>query len=366
MRDKDFFLSAQILDQLHQPVLFAEGDAFCHCNQAAQGLLALETTNVEDVLSDGQSESYHAMTEGESLLLPVEINGALWEATITKSSNFATFVLGEQPRDHQLSLDVLPSIAYAIRDPLTQIFEAMDTLVPMLEEEENNVYQGLTAQVNQGMYRLLRISANMFDYPLFLESSRHLAIEKIDIPEFFGNHFRELKSLCAACKVTLEPSLKAKNLVGYFDQQQIFRLMLNLISNAVSASPEGGIIRLDVTAKSQMLQIRVEDKGAGIPPEILSSLFSQFDNGNLHVKKSSAAGFGLPIARQIAMSHGGNLMVNSAPDSGTLVIATAKIAPSDETVNAPTNQIDYTAGRNICALELAELLPVSEFDSRLI
>ncbi|MFI3313506.1 MAG: sensor histidine kinase [Eubacteriales bacterium] len=361
--EDNFFLDKQILDQLRQPVLFAQGDVFVHGNQAAAAILQLESHQLDDHLSDDEMEAYRALEEGSQLVVNLEVSGQFCQTTISKSGAYASFILQDSPSELDISLDVLPSLAYAVRAPLTQIFEAMDELFPLLEDYENQVYNNLTAHANQAMYRLLRITANMFDYPMFIQSTRPLYIEKVNIKSYFDEHIKELESMAIACNMTLQTEVNFKNLVGYFDKQQIFRMILNLFSNAVSASHPGAIIRLQLTTKGKILQVRVEDKGAGIPPHVLASLFNQFDAGNLHEKRGSAAGFGLPLARQIALSHGGNLMLNSAPNQGTVAIATAKISQENTSLSTPAAQLDYTSGHNICTLEMSELLPVKDFYS---
>ncbi len=366
MVEHQFHLTQQMLNQLRQPVLFAQEEHFTHCNQAASPILQLGSQNVPDYLSEAETEAYLAMEVGESLTVSLQVCEEFCQATITKTPAYAVFILQDKPNDDHLSLDMLPSLAYAIRDPLSQIFSAMDALIPILEEEENPTIQSITSQANRGLYRLLRLSANMFDYPLYINDERTLNIEKIDITEYFQRRFMELESMASNCDITLNTQLDAKNLIGYFDGQQIYRMILNMVSNAITATSAKDTIDLRVTTKGQMLQIRVADKGQGIPPEILSTMFNRFESGNVHVKNNSAAGFGLPMARQIAMAHGGNLIINTALNKGTMVIATAKINQKQLDLSSPTAKVDYTGGLNICQIELSEVLPNSDFDSRSI
>ncbi len=366
MFESDFAQTETLLNQVHQPILQLKDTTIVFKNKAAQEIFGLTSGQLADYMPAHDLAAYQAMSPGQQASISLEIEGEIWDGAVTRNQEDAILFLSQKDREKDLLLQLLPSLGGAIRNPVSQIFNALDDLLPLLEEQENPTYQALTSQVNQGMYRLLRLSANMFDYALYVGGNRPINIEKIDMITYFESKFIELESLCTACGITLHTNLTAKNLIGYFDGQQIYRLILNLISNGVAASKQGGFIKLDVTARGQMLKIQVEDKGVGMTPAVLGRLFHQFENGELHKKTGSSAGFGLPMAREIAMAHGGTIMVNSAPNQGTVVVATARIAKELDGVNTEKTTMDYTGGLNICALEMAEVLPNSEFDSRSI
>ncbi len=261
-------------------------------------------------------------------------------------------------------MGVLPSVAAAIRKPLVDVFEAMDQLIPVLEEMENESYQAMSAQLRRAIYRIFRLSTNMMDYPMYVHKKRPLYFEKVKLDDYFAEKFDEIESLCEGCNIHLKTELLLRQYNGYLDQQQAYRLLLNLVSNAIAATTPGGTVTLKVEARGQLLKLKMEDCGTGMESQILSTMFKRFEHGALHQKGGVSAGFGLPLAREIAIAHGGTLMVNTAPGQGTTVVATLKLDRGGDDVCAKQTKVDYVGGHIIWAVEMAELLPDGDYDSR--
>ena len=114
-------------------------------------------------------------------------------------------------------------------------------------------------------------------------------------------------------RITLEKSLgKALPLV-LLDQEQIKRVFINIILNALQAMQPGGVLRLR-TARSPggRVMVRIMDTGTGIPPAILKRIFDPF-----FTTKSQGAGLGLSISRTILEKHHATITCDSQERKGT-------------------------------------------------
>ncbi len=101
------------------------------------------------------------------------------------------------------------------------------------------------------------------------------------------------------------------------DRHQLQQVLLNLLTNALHAMPEGGRVRVRTEVLSgapKQVQITVEDTGVGIPPEYLPRIFDFFFTTRAD---RGGTGLGLAIARQIVEAHEGTIEVESAPGRGT-------------------------------------------------
>ena len=87
---------------------------------------------------------------------------------------------------------------------------------------------------------------------------------------------------------------------------------MNLVTNAIDAMPEGGLLKIAAKTQDGDVTIRVEDNGKGIPPENLGKIFEPF-----YTTKNQGLGLGLSIARAIMERHGGRIDAHSEPGSGT-------------------------------------------------
>ena len=109
------------------------------------------------------------------------------------------------------------------------------------------------------------------------------------------------------------------------DEVLIQRLLTNLLSNAIDATPTGGSIRIEVTPlprterHREWYRIRVQDAGSGISPENLKRVFMPYFSTKNTGDKRRGFGLGLAIARKIVHLHGGNMGITSTPAKGTTV-----------------------------------------------
>jgi signal transduction histidine kinase len=87
--------------------------------------------------------------------------------------------------------------------------------------------------------------------------------------------------------------------------------VLNLLLNAIEASPSGARVTLSLTATRDVVELAVADQGAGIPAERLDAIFQPF-----FTTKESGTGLGLAIAANIIEQHGGLLTSAHNPDKG--------------------------------------------------
>jgi signal transduction histidine kinase len=101
------------------------------------------------------------------------------------------------------------------------------------------------------------------------------------------------------------------------------QILLNLISNAIKFTPNGGEIRVDCVdcsddGRGARVQIDVRDTGPGIPADKLERIFEPFVQlDSKHTRAHEGAGLGLAISRDLARAMGGDLTVRSGLGVGT-------------------------------------------------
>lgn len=102
-------------------------------------------------------------------------------------------------------------------------------------------------------------------------------------------------------QLVCEPSYRGACLVR---SGQIYRVLENLLQNAIEAQPEGGVILIETLAgEGGTVEIRVADSGPGVPPEIAGSLFQPFATYG----KAGGTGLGLAVVKKIVEEHGGRV-----------------------------------------------------------
>ena len=113
-------------------------------------------------------------------------------------------------------------------------------------------------------------------------------------------------------EITLEPTQAC----AVFDPRWTEEAVYNLLDNAVKYTPEGGAVRVRVTAYPLFTAIHVSDTGAGIPEEEQAKVFQRFYRGEAH-REEEGVGIGLYLVRQIAQGQGVYVKVSARPGAGS-------------------------------------------------
>lgn len=209
---------------------------------------------------------------------------------------------------------ILRTVAHDLRNPLGGIASLTSAMV------EDNDY-------NDEQIELLRI----------IKETAFNSLELInELLEATGNGPAELKKLPVDINALLSNSVELlrfkaaeknqKIILNTLDspeqllisREKIWRVISNLISNAIKFSPVGAEICVNITDETHDVQITVNDRGIGIPDELKSKVFNMFtDAKRPGTLGETSFGLGLSICRQIIEKHQGKIWFASNPESGT-------------------------------------------------
>ncbi len=104
---------------------------------------------------------------------------------------------------------------------------------------------------------------------------------------------------------------------GFMGDEKLLRhIVINLLTNAIKYSPEGGTVQFDLSCADGQATIRISDQGLGIPEEDQKHLFEPFHRAK-NVRDISGTGLGLPIVKRAVDAHGGTITLDSREGKGT-------------------------------------------------
>ena len=111
------------------------------------------------------------------------------------------------------------------------------------------------------------------------------------------------------------------------DRDRLKQVILNLASNAIQYTPQGGDVYLSLAKIGEQARIIIRDTGPGIPAEDLPHIFDRFYRAEKSRTRSNTSGFGLglSIAHWIVEHHGGQIKVESKEGKGTTFVIWLKI-----------------------------------------
>ena len=101
------------------------------------------------------------------------------------------------------------------------------------------------------------------------------------------------------------------------DERKVKQVLLNLLSNALKFTPEGGAIDVLVSTTDKEVEVAVKDTGVGIAPDEQDSVFEEFRQVGSAAKKIEGTGLGLAISRKFVELHGGKIWVTSQLGTGS-------------------------------------------------
>ena len=212
---------------------------------------------------------------------------------------------------HRLAVlgELTAGLAHEIGNPLGAIKGAAEILAEGLEpsDKRRRFAQLLLKEID----RLDAVVRGYLGYTRKEGSSGATALGA-DLGTVLGEVAALLSPQCERGRLALEIQIDRGLPQLPCDPVRIKQVFLNLVLNAVQATPPGGNILISAKRNGESVACDVADTGCGMPPEVVERLFQPF-----FTTKSEGTGLGLRIARRIISGYGGTLEVESEPGKGT-------------------------------------------------
>jgi two-component system, NtrC family, sensor histidine kinase KinB len=227
-------------------------------------------------------------------------------------------------RFDELTSKMVATVAHEFRTPLTSLRMAIHLCVEEAAGPITAKQADLLHAAREDCERLQAIVDDLLDLAHLQSGKVELlrtptAIEPL-LRAAVENHAAAAKRQGVSLEAQIVPSLDEVNI----DPERINIVVSNLLSNAIRHTHEGGTIRLKATPFDESVRIEVIDTGEGIPYEHQPQVFERFFR--VPGVKSGAVGLGLSIAREIVLSHAGEIGVESQPGLGSRFWFTLPVA----------------------------------------
>ncbi|MGH2685665.1 MAG: ATP-binding response regulator [Actinomycetota bacterium] len=217
---------------------------------------------------------------------------------------------GPPPRATDGLDEILSFLSHELQNPVTVIQGLAATLRASMEVMDEQVVRTAVEAIERNARNLGELVRSLGEARA-LEGGRLTVTEvPIDLAAFVREAVRDLAVLVAGHPLDVDVGDEA---VVPLDPVLIRQVVTNLLSNAAKFSPPGSPIQVAVTASPTAVDVTVDDRGPGIPPDRESELFQMFSRLDSATK---GMGLGLFISRGIARAHGGELTHERRPEGG--------------------------------------------------
>jgi two-component system sensor histidine kinase ChvG len=207
-------------------------------------------------------------------------------------------------------------VAHELKNPLASLRSAVEGLSRVKDPAHQASLLGI---VRDDVLRLDRLISDISDASRLDAQLSRATFEPVDVNALIAALIaqRGERGFPRGIRVTFE-SNPADALIVLAEGARLERVFENLIENAISFSPDGGLIRIGAREDElEMLEAWVEDEGPGVPEEAREAIFRRFHS----IRPENEAfgqhsGLGLAIARTIVEAHQGNITVEARMDRG--------------------------------------------------
>lgn len=331
-------LSTLFLHMTDGVVAFGPTGQMIHCNPAASRMLAQtlaptatfesvfgEATDFQKLLTLKRSEYLECQKRvGER-----ELELFMAPFSSDQTAGGAMVVIHDvtmQRKSEQTRREFVANVSHELRTPLTNVKSYAETILSAGDElppELRNNFLGVIVSEADRMTRIVKdlLTLTKFDY-----GKMEMNISRFPFAEAVKNVHKAvaLDARKHGHTLTLDCPDDLPQVDG--DRERIEQVIMNIVSNAIKYTADGGKIAIAAGTAGKNVFVRVSDNGIGIPEKDLPRLFERFYRvDKARSRESGGTGLGLSIAKEILAQHKGDIRIDSVYGEGTDVTITLPI-----------------------------------------
>lgn len=213
--------------------------------------------------------------------------------------------------------EMAAGMAHEIRTPLGIIRNAAQLIERRMKTADDREAGEWAVFIREESDRLARVVTDLLD---FVKPRPPLKSE-VDLVALVRRSAQMLSGEAASREAEVHVRADEEKVTASCDGDQVHQVCLNLVMNALQASPRGSGVDVAVSRRGTLAEIAVRDRGRGLPAELLARLFEPFTS-----ERDGGIGLGLAIVRRIVRAHGGDVVASNRDGGGAEFLVTLPIA----------------------------------------
>jgi len=247
----------------------------------------------------------------------------------------------------EMKLDFVSMAAHELRTPLTVIRGYAELLNSEIGDKLSPEHQEHLHRLSYNASNLGTLIDNLLNVSKIEKGSYKIDPSPTDLVALIRNTITDMaeQANSKGQKLTfIEPTEKIP--LAMCDRSRINQVLINLLTNAITYTPVGETITVNLSKTDSFLTVAIKDTGIGIPKEALPKLFTKFFRVSSVLEQGSkGTGLGLFISKSIISMHGGQINVESEVGKGSKFFFTLPIAANVENEMIPSKPIYIKVGK---------------------
>lgn len=216
----------------------------------------------------------------------------------------------------QAKREFISNVSHELRTPLTSIRGSLRLLLSGVMGEVDPEIRRMIDMAERNSNRLLSLINDLLDLERLEGARMTLQMEEVPLDVILRKSAESVAQVALQAKIGIDVSNTGE--IVRVDEYRIIQVVVNLLSNAIKFSPPGSSVLVTAQAAGSDVEIRVTDRGRGIPANARNAIFERFQQVDASDSKAKGgAGLGLAICRAIVEQHGGTIGVDSEEGRGS-------------------------------------------------
>lgn len=207
--------------------------------------------------------------------------------------------------------------SHELRTPIHAMLLSVSGLLAGFSGEVNNEVKEDLEVVDEGISRLRRLIENLLDLSRMEAGKTELDVSSTSVLKVIEKAVEEVNELVEAHNHTIIKNVSEDIDDIDMDRDKMIQVLINLLSNSIKYTPDGGKIIIGVEKNEQEVVLTVADNGYGVPSWANEKIFEKFFQADsITTEKVGGSGLGLTISKSIVEEHGGTISCNSPIEEG--------------------------------------------------
>ena len=215
-------------------------------------------------------------------------------------------------------VEFLAKVSHEVRTPLNSILGFAEL---MLQERfgpiGNRRYKGYVEDIHQSGLYALSLLNDLLDISKIEAGKFELNFTAVDVGEIVEDCAASLQPLAKRARIVLRTSLAPDLPTAVADPRRLKQVLLNLLTNAIKFTNEGGQVIVSGSMVDGELRLRVRDNGVGMTKDEIAFAMQPFHQLDTAPRKQTGTGLGLPVTKALVDANRARLVLTSEPQIGT-------------------------------------------------